>query len=91
MNFDDIRKHQKAFLEKAKARKKPVVFNVEGIEVIVNPNVFPPATDTKLLVANIKTKNMVSKWLQSKAIFLKMSPMKNLIRYLPMVPFLKGR
>lgn len=56
MDVKDIRKHQKAFLDKAKARKEPVVFNIEGIEVTVNPNVFPPATDTKLLVANIRTK-----------------------------------
>lgn len=56
MDVKNIRKHQKAFLYKAKARKEPVVFNVEGIEVIVNPNVFPPATDTKLLVANIHAK-----------------------------------
>lgn len=56
MDVKDIRKHQKAFLDKAKARKEPAVFNVEGIEITVNPNVFPPATDTKLLVANIHTK-----------------------------------
>ncbi len=56
MDVKDIRKHQKAFLDKAKARKEPIVFNVEGIDIVVNPNVFPPATDTKLLVANIHTK-----------------------------------
>src|SRR3989344_617190 len=56
MDVKSIRIHQRAFLDKAKARKEPVAFNIEGIEVIVNPNVFPPATDTKLLVANIHTK-----------------------------------
>jgi len=56
MDIKDIRKHQRAFLDKAKARKKPVVFNVNGIEIIVNPHVFPPATDTKLLITNIHTK-----------------------------------
>ena len=55
-DVENIRKHQRAFLDKAKARKEPISFVVEGIEVIVNPNVFPPATDTKLLVANIRTK-----------------------------------
>jgi len=55
-NVENIRKHQKAFLDKAKARKEPLNFVVEGIEIIVNPNVFPPATDTKLLIANIHTK-----------------------------------
>ena len=56
MDIKDIRKHQRAFLDKAKARKEPVVLNVNGIEIIVNPHVFPPATDTKLLVTNIHTK-----------------------------------
>lgn len=56
MDVKDIRKHQIAFLDRAKARKEPVIYNVEGIDVVVNPNVFPPATDTKLLVANIHTK-----------------------------------
>ena len=56
MDVEDIRKHQRAFLEETKARKEPVIFNVEGIEVIVNPHVFPPATDTKLLITNIHTK-----------------------------------
>jgi len=55
-DVENIRKHQKAFLDKAKARKEAITFVVEGIVVIVNPNVFPPATDTKLLVANIHTK-----------------------------------
>jgi release factor glutamine methyltransferase len=56
MNNSNIKKHQEDFLNKAKARKTPVNFNVEGIDVVVNPGVFPPATDTKLLVANIHTK-----------------------------------
>lgn len=55
-DVENIRRHQKAFLDKVKGRKEAVNFVVEGIEVKVNPNVFPPATDTKLLVANIHTK-----------------------------------
>lgn len=55
-DVENIRKHQKAFLDKVKARKTPIHFVVEGIEVIVHPNVFPPATDTKLLIANIHAK-----------------------------------
>lgn len=46
--------HQIAFLAKAKARRKPETFDVEGIEIVVNPGVFPPATDTKLLISHIK-------------------------------------
>ncbi len=54
--IDNIKKHQQAFLNTAKARKEQVVFVIEGIEFVVNPNVFPPATDTKLLVAHIHCK-----------------------------------
>ena len=56
VNVHNIQKHQKAFLDTAKARKEPVDFVIEGIKITVNPNVFSPATDTKLLVANIHTK-----------------------------------
>ena len=55
-DVQNIRKHQKAFLDKAKERKEPVDFIIEGIKISVNPNVFSPATYTKLLVANIHTK-----------------------------------
>lgn len=55
-DIQNIRKHQKAFLDKAKERKIPIDFIIEGIKIAVNPNVFSPATDTKLLVANIHTK-----------------------------------
>lgn len=56
MDNSIIKKHQEIFLDRAKARKAPVSFSIEGINVVVNPGVFPPATDTKLLVANIHTK-----------------------------------
>jgi len=55
-DVENIRKHQKAFLDKAKARKEAITFIVEGLVEIVNPNVFPTATGTKLLVENIHTK-----------------------------------
>lgn len=55
-NKDEVQTHQRAFLEKAKARKEPIAVTIEGVEVVVNPGVFPPATDTKLLAANVKTK-----------------------------------
>ena len=49
-----VKAHQKKFLEKAKSRKKPLVFTIEGRQIIVNPGVFPPATDTKLLASNVQ-------------------------------------
>ena len=55
-DVESIKKHQKAFLEKAKGRKEPINFIIEGLELQINPNVFPPATDTKLLISNISSK-----------------------------------
>jgi len=49
-----VQKHQRAFLDKAKARTEPIKVIIEGVEIIVNPGVFPPATDTKLLAAHVK-------------------------------------
>jgi release factor glutamine methyltransferase len=48
-----IKKHQEAFLFKAKARTEPISISIQGIKAAVNPGVFPPATDTKLLISNI--------------------------------------
>ena len=54
MNIEEIRVHQRAFLQKAKERKIQLPYNVEGLDIIVNQGVFPPATDTRLLAAHIK-------------------------------------
>lgn len=54
MNVKDVRVHQRVFLDQLKIRRKPVSYTVSGVEIIVNPGVFPPATDTKLLAAFIK-------------------------------------
>ena len=54
MIIEDIRKHQQAFLEKEKLRKEPAFYTVQGVEIKVNPGVFPPATDSRLLAANIQ-------------------------------------
>lgn len=54
---EEIRKHQEAFLNKAKARTEPVHFSIEDITVTVNPGVFPPATDTKLLAVWAKAES----------------------------------
>lgn len=53
--LETIRVHQRAFLEKEKARKEPAIYTIRGVKIIVNPGVFPPATDTKLLAAHIHT------------------------------------
>lgn len=44
------------FLQGVKARKKAIYEEIEGIKIKVNPGVFSPATDTKLLVANLHIK-----------------------------------
>jgi len=54
MKIEDIRKHQQAFLEREKLRKDPVFYNVQDVEIKINPGVFPPATDSRLLAANIQ-------------------------------------
>lgn len=56
VNIDVIREHQRTFLNQVKNRKKPAIYTIENIEIKVNPGVFPPATDTKLLSANICAK-----------------------------------
>lgn len=55
-NIQTIRDHQKAFLEKVKARQEKEHYTIEGIEIVVNPGVFPPATDTKLLASSVHVK-----------------------------------
>ena len=53
MSLQDTLKHQKAFLDNIKARKEPITMNIEGVNIKINPGVFSPATDTKLLTANV--------------------------------------
>lgn len=55
MNIKEIKKHQHQFLAKEKKRRKSKVYTINGIKITVNPGVFPPATDTKLLAKNILT------------------------------------
>lgn len=52
-DVETIRSHQQRFLEQVKTRTEPVSFLIGGVEVIVNPGVFPPATDTRLLASHI--------------------------------------
>lgn len=56
MNLQNVRRHQRAFLAQLKTRQEPTVYTIQGVEIIVNPGVFPPATDTKLLASHIKVK-----------------------------------
>lgn len=50
----EVQEHQRAFLDKAKARTEPIQMTIEGVEIVVEPGVFPPATDTKLLASHAK-------------------------------------
>lgn len=52
-----IKTHQEIFLRQLKERTEPVNYLIEGIEIKVNPGVFPPATDTKLLAAHINIRH----------------------------------
>ncbi len=57
--MDDLeaaRAHQVIFLKKLKSKKKPYKVKIQGIDIIVNPNVFPPVTDSQLLTSRIKVK-----------------------------------
>jgi len=55
-DIDHLKQHQESFLKEVRERRKPVFYLVEGVKIKVNPKVFPPATDTKLLAANIETR-----------------------------------
>lgn len=55
ISVNHVRTHQKAFLNRTKARKRKLFCKIRGVNIVVNPGVFPPATDSKLLAANIKT------------------------------------
>jgi HemK-related putative methylase len=46
--------HQKKFLLELNKKKKEQYFKIENIKIKVNPGVFPPATDSKLLAKNLK-------------------------------------
>ena len=57
MSKSQTKLHQEAFLAKAKARTEPLFFTIEDVELKVNPGVFLPATDTKLLASHINPKS----------------------------------
>ncbi len=48
--------HTEAFLGRLKERSQPTIYTIEGVDIIVNPDVFPPATDSRLFAANIHVK-----------------------------------
>lgn len=49
--------HQKVFLEELKAREEPYIVTIQGVDITVNPGVFPPTTDSYLLVAHIRSRS----------------------------------
>src|SRR3972149_8645594 len=55
-DMEAARTHQTQFLEELKSRGEPYVVTVQGIDIVVNPNVFPPVTDSQLLATHIQTK-----------------------------------
>lgn len=54
-DIEALNSHQRAFLAQVKRRTEPAIYTVEGVDIKVNPDVFPPATDTRLLAAHIRT------------------------------------
>lgn len=51
--MEDVRAHQRAFLEALQARTEPYSVAVRGVQLIVFPGVFPPTTDSNLLAEYI--------------------------------------
>jgi release factor glutamine methyltransferase len=57
MTFDKkAKKHQENHILKLKSRTDPQVFEIEGVKITVNPDVFAPASDTRLLAKHIRVK-----------------------------------
>ncbi len=52
----EVQQHQRAFLQSVKDRTQPVTVTIEDIEIVLNPGVFPPATDTRLLASCVDVK-----------------------------------
>jgi release factor glutamine methyltransferase len=53
-NQETVRGHQNGFLRLLQQKKEPYIVEVESIKITVNPGVFPPTTDTRLLAKHIK-------------------------------------
>ncbi|HEY4510034.1 MAG TPA: methyltransferase [Candidatus Paceibacterota bacterium] len=47
--MENVRAHQRAFLEALQAKTEPYRVQIKGIELVVDPGVFPPTTDSRLL------------------------------------------
>jgi len=48
-----VKVSQKNFLNKLQKRKRPYLVQVQGVKITIYPGVFPPRTDTRLLIANL--------------------------------------
>lgn len=56
-DLEAAKAHQKVFLKKLKVRKKPYIVTVQGVDITINPGVFPPTTDSYLLAAHIRSRS----------------------------------
>ncbi len=55
-DLEAAKSHQILFLKKLKSKKKPYRVPIQGIDIIANPNVFPPVTDSQLMASHISVK-----------------------------------
>lgn len=51
-----VKVSQKNFLNKLQKRKRPYFVQVQGVKITICPGVFPPRTDTRLLVSHVSIK-----------------------------------
>lgn len=53
-NLEAAKAHQAEFLKELRAIKEPYTVNVNGLDIVVHPGVFPPVTDSQLLASHIR-------------------------------------
>lgn len=53
-DLEAAKAHQAIFLAELKAREEPYTVRVQGVDIVVNPGVFPPTTDSHLLAGYIQ-------------------------------------
>ncbi len=56
-DLEAAKAHQIIFLKKLKSYKSPYTITIQGVDIIVNPNVFPPVTDSQLMASHINVKH----------------------------------
>lgn len=55
-DLEAAKAHQEVFLKELKSKKEPYIVTVRGVDIVVNPGVFPPTTDSYLLAEHIQVK-----------------------------------